>query len=89
MDKQYQQPRDETNGQFLAPSKCLHGHEYTPENTRLKKNRGRFNRECRECNRLRMLARADDPRVKAWKKRYDDARTLERDRVRREQKLAY
>ena len=32
---------------------CVHGHEYTPENTG--RNHGR--RACRECNRLKMRAR--------------------------------
>lgn len=34
---------------------CINGHEFTPENTRLRNRRGRKypTRECRECNRVR------------------------------------
>jgi hypothetical protein len=37
----------------VKPTHCLHGHEFTPENTRLKRRRGRGNpvRACRQCDR--------------------------------------
>lgn len=37
---------------------CPQGHEYSLENTLTKRDRGRESRLCRECNRLRCLARS-------------------------------
>jgi len=31
---------------------CIHGHEFTKENTRIKLSRGRDRRDCRECERI-------------------------------------
>jgi hypothetical protein len=42
---------------------CAHGHEFTPENTRLTTYQGRSSRVCRECARLRGLK---DPKPRTY-----------------------
>lgn len=42
---------------------CKHGHEFTPENTRVYENREGWARQCRECERNREKGRRRPPRV--------------------------
>lgn len=46
--------------QNARKSHCVHGHEFTVENTRLRREGGR---SCRECNRLRLAARITRPKI--------------------------
>lgn len=39
---------------------CIHGHEFTPENTYSAPNHGRPSRACRTCRRARKVARGAD-----------------------------
>jgi len=41
------------NRHFIPVTHCIHGHEYTPENTAWIKNGKYLTRVCRECNRIR------------------------------------
>jgi hypothetical protein len=45
--------RGRASSRFTGVTHCIYGHEFTPENTRLRKG----GRECRECIRRRDLAR--------------------------------
>jgi hypothetical protein len=68
---------DRTNHhrRFHSPTHCIHGHEYTPENTYIRPD-GR--RTCRECFRARQRARyARDPE---YRQRRIDARRRSRER---------
>ena len=41
----------------LRKTHCIHGHEFTPENTRVRKTPWGTGRQCRECDRLHEAAR--------------------------------
>lgn len=47
--------RGRSNNYWARQTQCVHGHEYTPENTYVVKCRDGVQRSCRECNRLRYL----------------------------------
>jgi len=51
-------PGDAVTMQNARKEACVHGHEFTPENTRM---RADGTRECRECRRIRKRAARTAP----------------------------
>ena len=47
---------DDCAGAYQDRSRCVHGHLFTPENTRIRVRNGREHRVCIECSRSRGLA---------------------------------
>ena len=81
-----------------AKTHCPHGHEYTTENTYVatKQDRGliRHNRVCKECGRLRVQRKREDPaylrraadRMARWRERNPETNRVRWERAHAEKK---